>query len=130
MTPSPLDKRKEPSARTAAAIVLGLAALGALVFGYGFHTRVVLVETEVEAPPDDEGPDAFEGFPFPVFDEQGQPVTFPEDEVETPTETERVEEIFREPILVRDVTVGGLVRLDDGRLMRTYTGKPPQACPT
>jgi len=32
--------------------------------------------------------------------------------------------------VIRDVTVGGL-RFDEmGRIKRTYTGKPPEACPT
>ncbi len=35
-----------------------------------------------------------------------------------------------ESALIRDVTVGG-VRLEvSGKIRRTYTGKPPEACPT
>ena len=35
-----------------------------------------------------------------------------------------------ESAIIRDAIVGGL-RLDEaGRIKRTYTGKPPQACPT
>jgi len=32
--------------------------------------------------------------------------------------------------IVRDVTVGGVVRLANGELKRTYSGKPPALCPT
>jgi hypothetical protein len=32
--------------------------------------------------------------------------------------------------IVRDVTVGGVTRLPNGHLKRTYSGKPPALCPT
>jgi hypothetical protein len=32
--------------------------------------------------------------------------------------------------IVRDVTVGGIARLPDGQLKRTYSGKPPSLCPS
>jgi hypothetical protein len=32
--------------------------------------------------------------------------------------------------IVRDVTVGGVMRLPNGHLKRTYSGKPPALCPT
>jgi len=35
-----------------------------------------------------------------------------------------------ERVLVRDVTFGGVVRLGNGQLKRTYSGKPPALCPT
>lgn len=38
--------------------------------------------------------------------------------------------VMTEPQVVRDVTVGGLTRLDSGIIQKTYSGKPPQACPT
>ena len=44
-------------------------------------------------------------------------------EVPTPVET-------REPELVREVTVGGVIRLANGELKRTYTGHAPSLCPT
>ena len=37
---------------------------------------------------------------------------------------------LREPTIIRDTTVGGLVRLDSGVIRRTYSGNPPAACPT
>ena len=46
--------------------------------------------------------------------------------------TERVvlDESKPEWVLVRDVTFGGVARLDNGQLKRTYSGKPPALCPT
>ena len=46
--------------------------------------------------------------------------------------TEAYVETVEEPewAIVREVTIGGIVRLADGRLKRTYTGKPPSLCPT
>ena len=38
--------------------------------------------------------------------------------------------VEREGAIVRDVTIGGVVRLADGRLKRTYSGVPPSLCPT
>jgi len=32
--------------------------------------------------------------------------------------------------IVRDVTIGGVMRLASGHLKRTYSGKPPSLCPT
>jgi hypothetical protein len=40
-----------------------------------------------------------------------------------------VNEEVSEPHLIREITFGG-VRLDSGMLWRTYTGAPPQLCPT
>ncbi|MHC4459800.1 MAG: hypothetical protein ACYS6W_07450 [Planctomycetota bacterium] len=37
---------------------------------------------------------------------------------------------LQEPTIIRDTTVGGLVRLDSGAIRRTYSGKPPSSCPT
>lgn len=48
------------------------------------------------------------------------------------TVTEAYVEASEEPewAIVHEVTVGGVVRLANGRLKRTYTGKPPSLCPT
>jgi hypothetical protein len=38
--------------------------------------------------------------------------------------------LLSESVVIKDVTIGGL-RFDEmGRIKRTYTGKPPEACPT
>lgn len=35
-----------------------------------------------------------------------------------------------ESALVKEVSIGGLERKEDGKLYKTYTGAPPKACPT
>jgi hypothetical protein len=35
-----------------------------------------------------------------------------------------------ESVLIREVSVGGVARDTSGKLRQTYTGRPPQACPT
>ncbi len=35
-----------------------------------------------------------------------------------------------ESALVKEVSIGGLKRDTDGKLLKTYTGAPPKACPT
>ena len=35
-----------------------------------------------------------------------------------------------EPTIVWEVTIGGVVRMANGPLKRTYSGKPPALCPT
>jgi len=35
-----------------------------------------------------------------------------------------------EPALIKEVSIGGVTRDAAGNLIQTYTGKPPQACPT
>ena len=48
------------------------------------------------------------------------------------TVMEKYLEVLQEPewVLVREVTVGGVTRLANGELKRTYSGKPPALCPT
>jgi hypothetical protein len=38
--------------------------------------------------------------------------------------------LLSESAIIRDAIVGGLRLEETGRIKRTYTGKPPQACPT
>ncbi len=49
---------------------------------------------------------------------------------ETVTRIDFVEHVEPEWVLVREVTVGGVARLENGKLKRTYSGKPPALCPT
>jgi hypothetical protein len=41
-----------------------------------------------------------------------------------------LDEVLSELALIREVTIGGVTRLSDGGLWRTYTGTPPSLCPT
>ena len=38
--------------------------------------------------------------------------------------------IESEPALLKEVSIGGVTRDASGELRQTYTGRPPQACPT
>ena len=46
--------------------------------------------------------------------------------------TEKYAEFHNDPewVIVRDITVGGIVRLANGPLKRTYSGKAPSLCPS
>ncbi|MHC4622646.1 MAG: hypothetical protein ACYS4W_01965 [Planctomycetota bacterium] len=35
-----------------------------------------------------------------------------------------------EPALIREVSVGGLIRDESGQVKKTYSGEAPSACPT
>ncbi len=79
--------------------------------------------------PDGNAPAANSGNPFESASPPGLPIIpgirlkkITEDYVDTVFDSERA--------IVRDVTVGGVMRLPNGHLQRTYTGKPPALCPT
>jgi len=94
--------------RKLAPLVLALCGLAAglacIAYGYALHTATVLVEG---APPAE---------PAPPPDEPSPPAKQPAE--------------LGEWDLVRDATVGGIKRTADGRLERTYSGGPAEACPT
>ncbi|OHB59149.1 MAG: hypothetical protein A2173_10850 [Planctomycetes bacterium RBG_13_44_8b] len=35
-----------------------------------------------------------------------------------------------EPALIKEVSIGGIKRDESGKIIQTYTGQAPQACPT
>ena len=41
-----------------------------------------------------------------------------------------VTEVEREPVVIWEVTIGGLALAEPGTIERTYSGKPPSLCPT
>ena len=121
-------------------VVLLIAGFVALVEGMLFHPIRVLVEEEtqttIEVPlpslgsPMDE-PSPSDGPPeFP----RGMPFGGPTFIKKAVTRVDLVPIMISEPDATRDVTVGGLVRLDSdehaGELKRTYSGKGPALCPT
>jgi hypothetical protein len=61
---------------------------------------------------------------------ENRPAPPPEAAVQKLTEEYLVACEVSEWAITRDVTVGGLTRLPDGELRRTYSGKPPSLCPT
>jgi len=98
-------------------------------------------ESPFEAPPAEEpslmerfAPDGEPGPEGPPFGDPGP--LFPPDPFGGPpqfvehTVTERVIHEESEPALVREVSISGVVRLANGELKRTYSGKPPDFCKT
>jgi hypothetical protein len=102
--------------RALAPSILLLAGVAALVYGAIGHTVPVGVEKEREVSVPTYTPDGW-----------GKPPV-----VKIKKTTEKYLEPLEEPewVLVRDTAVGGLKRLDNGELKRTYSGKPPALCPT
>ncbi len=109
-------------------LVLGGVAL--VVYGVGYHTTTVLVEEEIAPPPPPPEPPPFwggpprNGFPGPPFLSRRPPAPPP-----VPQKV-LVKFVDPEQRLIRDVTIGGLARMDDGRIKRTYSGEGPALCPT
>ncbi|MBN1345315.1 MAG: hypothetical protein JXQ73_21660 [Phycisphaerae bacterium] len=105
-------------------LILILVGIGQVIYGAAFHAQPVLVEQEVDQPPPPppfftEGPDGQSYLPPPP----PPPPLPPEPEVMTLRQSE--------PSLIREVTVGGVIRLASGELMRTYSGQEqPSLCPT
>lgn len=64
---------------------------------------------------------------FPDGDPFGGP---PRSIKKTVTRIDLTSVVESEPTLTREVTVGGVARLDSGELKRTYTGKGPALCPS
>ncbi len=125
-------------------VVLSLG-IAALVYGVEKHTAHVFEEQEIEIslapppppPPDLGGPPGMDGFPgmdgMPDFG--GGPGVFSPFGAPPPELQKVKQKIFvgtdeLETVIVRDVTIGGLVLLDSGELRRTYSGEPPSLCPT
>jgi len=99
-----------PVFRLLTAALLLWGGLVLVIYGARFHTRPVLVPQE--APP----------APQQLFPLPGPPL--PPQLLEPQLIAES------EPRLIRDVTVGGVVRLQTGEIQRTYAGEAPTACPT
>jgi hypothetical protein len=107
------------------AIVIIVIAIGAcaLIYGFASHTLTVhftqKVAVEVPALPENTFGGETEGPPG-----DGRTETIEVEEERTITEPE--------PSVVYEVTFGGVQRLDDGRIVRTYDPAqgPPPPCPT
>ncbi len=114
------EQRKQAARAVTGKVLLGVflvsVGLSLIVYGVRFHSEPVLVEQEVEPPAAEPAP--------PLFFTSRPPVIAP------PAGKELVSLRESEPHLIREITVGGVTRLDSGEIKRTYTGKPPTACPT
>ncbi len=122
-------------------IVLVGAGIALVVYGAAYHTVTVAEEQEIEIevePPMPFGPE------FPGDDPElgGPPGSeppefappFPMDQLPPDLAKRKVKvlvtEVEREPVVIWEVTIGGLALLEPGTLTRTYSGKPPSLCPT
>lgn len=112
-------------------IVLGVAGVSLLVYGAAVSRHNVLSEEEITPPspppempffgPGPGGPDG--PMPPPFIRPPPRPPARPIKVLRTITE--------REHKLIIEATRGGLIRMADGRLKRTYSGEPPKSgCPT
>ncbi len=108
--------------RIALPLLLLIAGGAALVRGWWFHEVPVWEDTEHEI-----------SIAVPNFDlpPPGQPSFLPPEMIlKKVTETVPEERAQPEWALVREVTFGGVTRLENGKLKRTYSGQPPALCPT
>ena len=130
--------------RFLAMVVLLLGGAGSLLYGSLFHAVMVEEDKQREisiAVPTMPG---FEEMPFeprgfaPPGPEGWTPDGGPMENPPMPpgirmeTVVEEYVETQEEPewTIVWEVTIGGVTRLANGRLKRTYSGKPPALCPT
>lgn len=118
------------AARLLAWVALTVAGAVLLVYGYGYSRTTVLIEEErtEPAPP---GPQL-----LPAPGRGPRPGGFNLPFLSPPPAPPRIRKVLvaataPEMRVVRDVTVGGLVRIGPGRLKRTYIGEAgPALCPT
>ena len=144
--------------RTIWLIFLLLVGSGSILYGWLFHTATVKVEKERQisiavptlsdldpspferhtaaAPRPSDGADPFHG-QSAAENSEGNPFETPPVLPNPPgMKMEKVTEkyfddfIAPEYAIIRDVTVGGIVRLANGELKRTYSGKAPSLCPS
>jgi len=121
--------------RIATLILLLAAGASSLLYGSLFHQMTVEVEKEREisiAIPTMSGPGgmSFEMPGMPLGDDPMQMPMVPDVMMETVIE--KYVESQKEPewIIVYESTFGGIDRLANSQLKRTYSGKPPALCPT
>ena len=108
-------------------ILLILAGASLLVYGSAFSQHEVWFEEKVTPPPPPDLPPP----PFirPGPDGAMPPFMQPPGPPPKPYISEKPV-IEREAKIVLEATRGGLMRLENGRLKRTYSGAPPSGCPT
>jgi hypothetical protein len=120
-------------------VLLAIAGVAALVEGVRYHKIPVFVEKEttktIDVPPMP-FPGMLPGEPSPPDGSpQGMPFAAPQPTKQTITQIELATLTISEPELIRDVSVGGVVRETAGelagQLKRTYSGEAgPALCPT
>ncbi len=127
-------------------LLLLLGAIASIWYGAASHSVPVLVEQEEEVEIDVPDPFALPpglppDLPFGQTPPFGDPSLGPPAFGPAPFGVPGIKQVdtrviqttkeIPEPALIRDVTVGGVVRLASGQLKRTYRGdRPPSLCPT
>lgn len=99
--------------RTLLAALLILSGIVCVVYGLVIHGLILAEEKESYVDP-------FTTIVNPFF---------PEDNTQCKPK-EFVFQTVPEWQVIRELTRGGVVRDDSGRIRKTYTGKPPETCPT
>jgi hypothetical protein len=109
-------------------VLLLIGGLASIIYGTIFHSALVQMEEEtkttIEVP--SQSVPLGEALPRGEAPFGGRPQFVKK----TVTRIDTVSIVESEPVLTREVTVGGVVRLDSGELKRTYSGKGPALCPT
>jgi hypothetical protein len=127
--------------RTVLATALLVGGIASLIYGGMHHTITVTEERKREItipPPPMFGPMGGAPGQPPMAGGPGDPqfpgmppmMVPPEFLNRKETIVEKISKQEPEPIIVREVTFGGVTRLASGELRRTYSGPPPQLCPT
>jgi hypothetical protein len=115
-------------------ILLLLGGVGSLVYGSLFHVVAVEEDKEREISimvPAMSGPgEAPEENPQNPFEDHAALLVPPGMRLQKVTEKYVESSEDPEWAIVREVTFGGVVRLANGDLKRTYSGKPPALCPS
>lgn len=107
--------------------LLTIGGLASLIYGAVYHSAPVLTETETEATIEVPAPFA----PDQSFGQPPFPGGLPPMVKKTVKRIDVATIVEPEPMLMRELSVGGVARIESGELKRTYSGsKGPALCPS
>lgn len=109
-------------------LLLLAAGVASLVYGFGYHTRAVITEQQVEEKITIPAPEL--AMPVPGELPGMAPPFPPPPMVRYEKRTVRSSKAEPESQLVFEVSIGGIALLESGELKRTYAGKAPSLCPS
>ncbi len=109
---------------------ISLIAVGVIVLVFGFALSSVAILIPQKAPPP--APVSATPPPTPLPPTTGEMFPMPPPPPAPPPPPPPVSAIVPEAAVVQDVTVGGMTRLPDGKITRTYAPgeEKPSLCPT